>query len=455
MPIDPSIALGVRPVQLPDPTEMHGRMLALRDLTQRGQANELAIQQAKRENTEATTLADLYRTNVNPDGSVNYEGLRRGMASSGLGAKIPAVQKTEADARESATKARAAELAYAKQKLDVVNGSFAALLARPNLTHDDVVATISGWVDSGVLSPEEGAQRVRELPGPNGLRPFLTEKALQALDASKRLDAVLPKLERVDTGGAVQMVDTNPLTRGDAPTALPKTATPGERLNDAREREFGSKQFVPVEGVGVFVGDRRTGTATPVTDPQGNPIRQNKALTDSQAKANLFGTRAQEADSILAGLATQGTNQPSLAQQLTGDGALGMAANAFASPAQQRVSQAQRDFINAVLRRESGAVIADTEFANAQMQYFPKPGDSPEVIAQKAQNRRVAIEGILAEVPEGRRGVPSAAAPAAGAAEAAPGRAAPPVPIKSDADYNALPSGTRFLAPDGTTRVKP
>ena len=36
-----------------------------------------------------------------------------------------------------------------------------------------------------------------------------------------------------------------------------------------------------------------------------------------------------------------------------------------------------------------------------------------------------------------------------------PAPAAGPVQITSDAEYNALPSGTRFLAPDGTERVKP
>jgi hypothetical protein len=35
-----------------------------------------------------------------------------------------------------------------------------------------------------------------------------------------------------------------------------------------------------------------------------------------------------------------------------------------------------------------------------------------------------------------------------------PGAAAP-TKISSDADYNALPSGAQFIAPDGTTRRKP
>jgi hypothetical protein len=60
----------------------------------------------------------------------------------------------------------------------------------------------------------------------------------------------------------------------------------------------------------------------------------------------------------------------------------------------QQAEQAKRDFVNAILRRESGAVISPSEFENANQQYFPQPGDSPEVIAQKAANRQIAIEGV-------------------------------------------------------------
>ena len=63
----------------------------------------------------------------------------------------------------------------------------------------------------------------------------------------------------------------------------------------------------------------------------------------------------------------------------------------------QVFEQAQRNFINAVLRRESGAVISESEFANARRQYFPQPGDGPEVLANKARNRQVVIENLETE----------------------------------------------------------
>ena len=84
-------------------------------------------------------------------------------------------------------------------------------------------------------------------------------------------------------------------------------------------------------------------------------------------------------------------------------GILGMAGNAMLPKEAQQAEQAQRDFINAVLRRESGAVISDSEFASARKQYFPQPGNDKDVIAQKARARQTAIQGLLAEVPDGKR----------------------------------------------------
>ena len=77
-----------------------------------------------------------------------------------------------------------------------------------------------------------------------------------------------------------------------------------------------------------------------------------------------------------------------------GSGVMASAMNPMLSENTQRVIQARRDFINAVLRQESGAVISDQEFANAAKQYFPMPGDTPKLIEQKRRNRETAIKGF-------------------------------------------------------------
>lgn len=61
----------------------------------------------------------------------------------------------------------------------------------------------------------------------------------------------------------------------------------------------------------------------------------------------------------------------------------------------QAFDQAKRNFVNSVLRNESGAAISDSEFENADKQYFPQPWDSASVLEQKSQNRRTAVLNML------------------------------------------------------------
>ncbi len=131
--------------------------------------------------------------------------------------------------------------------------------------------------------------------------------------------------------------------------------------------------------------------------------RDSKPLTDSQAKSAAFGARMQSANETLNSLEADG-KLFSTPGSRTGFG-VGAVVNTMNSAKGQQLDQAKRDFINAVLRRESGAVIAESEFENAEKQYFPQIGDSQEVIAQKRRNREIATRGVLAEVPKEKTGV--------------------------------------------------
>ena len=48
-----------------------------------------------------------------------------------------------------------------------------------------------------------------------------------------------------------------------------------------------------------------------------------------------------------------------------------------------------------MLRRESGAAIGKEEFENANLQYFPQPGDTPETVQQKLTNQNTQLEAIM------------------------------------------------------------
>jgi hypothetical protein len=194
----------------------------------------------------------------------------------------------------------------------------------------------------------------------------------------------------------------------------------GQNMVDARSREATMATMTkPFEVTGpdgnpVLVQQDKQGNIRPVQGyaPKGG----NKTLTDSQAKANLFGTRMKESDRILSGLEGKysplAVNSKMAAQELPLVGGVAGAMGNLTMPANgQQAEQAMRDFINAVLRRESGAVITAPEFDNARKQYFPQPGDSKQVLEQKARNRKLAISGMEAEVPGGFRTGPSLTTP--------------------------------------------
>jgi len=132
-----------------------------------------------------------------------------------------------------------------------------------------------------------------------------------------------------------------------------------------------------------------------------------KALTDVQAKEQAYGTRASEANTYIEKLANSvvGMNPLSYAAQSAAEpNAIG---NAFVSDNVRQVRQAERNFLTAILRRESGAVISPTEFKDGEKQYFPRPGDDEGTLAQKAENRQTAISTMLAGVPGNNGSNPS------------------------------------------------
>ena len=112
--------------------------------------------------------------------------------------------------------------------------------------------------------------------------------------------------------------------------------------------------------------------------------------TESQSKSMIFGTRMVQAEQDLQGLINSGFDVS--ATELR---AMRLAPREAQSPQFQQMQQAKSNFINAVLRRESGAVISESEMSQGEQQYFPMPGDTEEVLAQKERNRRVAIDLLL------------------------------------------------------------
>ncbi len=108
--------------------------------------------------------------------------------------------------------------------------------------------------------------------------------------------------------------------------------------------------------------------------------------------AKGYSDKAQQAHDALSALEESGYQPSKL-----GNTFQSIAPTAMQSSEFQQLDQSKRQFVNAILRRESGAAISASENDNYTRQYFPVPGDKPEVIKHKAESRKLAIAGLSSE----------------------------------------------------------
>ena len=187
-------------------------------------------------------------------------------------------------------------------------------------------------------------------------------------------------------------------------------------------------QLVETEN-GPMLVNLRTGQAQPIM-AGGQPIAGGKPLTESQGNSTGFGIRAKEANQIAKDLENKGIKVPGTTSTVVsgiagmtpfvGDKYAESAKSLFnvlpefaggLSPEQQQNAQARKNFVSAVLRKESGAAISPQEYSNEERKYFPQLGDSDAVIKQKQSARDSAIKALEMQAGPGARFIREAGAP--------------------------------------------
>jgi hypothetical protein len=117
--------------------------------------------------------------------------------------------------------------------------------------------------------------------------------------------------------------------------------------------------------------------------------------TEGQKLAAGFASRMEAANQILEQLEPAGGLPTELTSMAAGIPFFGGYAQRKAMTSeQQRYKQAADNWIRANLRKESGAAIPPEEMELEYETYFPMPGDGPDVIAQKADARRITTEAM-------------------------------------------------------------
>jgi hypothetical protein len=221
--------------------------------------------------------------------------------------------------------------------------------------------------------------------------------------------AKVKPLKEVDLGNVIVLLDSD----GREVMRFPKGRAPeGPVALQHVETENGIATFNP-----------RTGVLTPVMQ-DGKPVMGKGAgnLTESQGAATTYGMRMSQANEILkplenAGLKDTGKIRAGVsgtlgAVPLIGDALSRGSDNIFntlptilggLNEDQQKTIQARVNFITAVLRKESGASISPAEFATAEKNYFPAPGDPESIVKQKQNARESAIQGMKLQAGPGKK----------------------------------------------------
>lgn len=120
----------------------------------------------------------------------------------------------------------------------------------------------------------------------------------------------------------------------------------------------------------------------------------NKKLTATQYQALGYGSRLIQSGNIINEVGNQFAKRPALNLSIFGKQLI---PGLLKSADQKKFEQAKKNFVNAVLRRESGAAISPNEFESAEEQYFPKLGDDQGTLQQKLENRNLVSANFLRE----------------------------------------------------------
>lgn len=421
-----------QPQPMADPMEQFGRAMTIKNLMGQGRMQDMQMAEAQRAVEEEGRIRDLFSSGRATPEAIMAISPKRGIEFQKSQLEIDA-KKTEAAAK----------------RMEILSKGVGMLKDRLPTVRDDASYQAYRETAASLLGPDMVAKL--NLPAsydPNWVRN-------QVVKAEELFTPKPKEITRPD--GSIVVVDSNPWTNPQiVGTEFAAAMTPSQK--DASQRGWAQvNQPVWDSERGVFVarpqqGPRMGGSvmaqapagqpapavppaspsaAPAVVTPNNLPPRASDAkLTEAQGNATAFGLRASESHKILNELEDAGTYDTGVVRSAVSgaagivpfvgeklDEAVSSTMNTFPEwlggpdEQEQRTEQARRDFVNAVLRKESGAVINREEFANASRQYFPQPGDTKAVIEQKRKNRETAIKALTVQAGPGAKHIPPPPAP--------------------------------------------
>lgn len=346
----------------------------------------------------------------------------------------------------------------AQKRYDTYRKAAASRYNDPNLSKQSVLGDIEQMKGMGILTPELADHLASQLPeDPMELRKVVKDAAMSQLNGEQLLTAFGPKPEKFDSGGQIITRDMNPNSptygqnTGGAP--IVKVATPGDLIRQWNNIRSNARMSANAGG---GAGGVANAGGAPAKPAKPLPVAALKMQQDS---LDAIGT----AGGINADLGAV------LQQVESGSLQLGPVKNAVGSVrntlgVSNENSQNLATFKatleklrNDSLRLNKG-VQTDGDAQRAWNELLSNIND-PGVVAKRLKEIRSlnsrAIELHNDNLGNIRSNYGAQPIDTTKRATQKPAIESAVKRINSDEEYNALPSGATFIAPDGKTRRKP
>jgi hypothetical protein len=238
MALDPSIALGIKPVQIESPINQMAKMYEMQNAVQANKLNQLKMDEYTRGVAEDEAVRNYFaqQDRTSPDFVKGLYGVSPKIGQAYEKSQLEAL-KEKAAIGETEAKTKTAEFERKSKQLNIMGQSFGYV--RTNPTPQAATMALNFLVSNGVIDKAQADEQLAVIaadPSPANIKALADQGFMAVLSAKEQL----PTFQMQSTGGATRVLGINPVT-GKADVVQGSqaklTATPGELMTDARERE--------------------------------------------------------------------------------------------------------------------------------------------------------------------------------------------------------------------------
>lgn len=238
MAVDPSIALGVKPIEVQNPLNQFAQMSQIQAYQRQ---NELANRAIEQEDA----LNQAYAKSINPTtGQIDANMLRQNVAGANLGSKLPAVEKSLMETRKMGGEVDKIEFENKKNRYersinDVINFD----------TYDQIIGSLRSKVEAKELDLATAERLAASVPQDPAQIPAWQIKTARGLLGAK--DKLEQQFTSQDFGGGTRVIATSKYAGGGPAqvvqgSQINKTMTPSESA--AQSPKVVTKQVVGEDG---------------------------------------------------------------------------------------------------------------------------------------------------------------------------------------------------------------